>query len=112
MAIVDFPSEFPLKRSALINATDNIAVDYLDDGTPLLRATGTASYVTIPCEFVNLFESELDVLIAFLSTNRANQIAWTIDGIDYLGVIDGGWSYDQNGNVYNVRFRYYAQRQS
>jgi hypothetical protein len=110
MAIVAFPEAYVLKRSSTMAANDNVAVDYLDDGEPLARVTGTSSFANIPCDISSLFETEKDDLVGFLRANASNSITWTIDGVSYIGNIVGSYRYNMTGNLYNVQFNYYAKR--
>ena len=108
MTTVAFPSGFNLERDSQFSYSTNTVTDFLADGTPRTRVVGTQQYVTIVCNFRSLSATDKDTLTAFLSTNRANTITWTIDGADYSGVFVGGYALTMTGPLFNVTFNYYA----
>ena len=108
MTTVAFPTGLYLERDSAFTFNTNTQVDYLADGSARVRVKGTDQYVTIECNFKNMFTADKDTLTAFLSTNCSNTITWTIDGTNYSGVFVGPYKLTMTGILFNVSFVYYA----
>jgi len=104
-----FPAGYDLERSSQFSFDANTAVDVMSDGSTRVRSMGATQYVTIRCEFRYLTLTEKNTLTAFLLTNKATVITWTIDGTDYSGYVMGRHTETMSGNRYTVRFTYRAE---
>jgi hypothetical protein len=104
-----FPAGYNLDRSSGFVFDDNVSPDEMSDGSTYLRTTGATQYITIRCVFKYLTLAEKNTLTAFLFTNKATVVTWTIDSIDYSGYFKGGHSESMSGNRYSVRFTYRAE---
>ena len=109
MTTVAFPSGYNLSRSSTFKHHPSTAVDIMSDGTPRQRTLTAGYFVTVSCVFEYLTAIEKFVLVVFLILNAGNTITWTIDGLNYSGVIVGGHSETMVGPLYTVTFDYYAQ---
>lgn len=98
-----------LERSSTLSHSNYVALDIMDDGEASTRVLGDDVWVSIRCSFAYLTQADRDTLRAFLVTNRAGVITWTIDGVDYSGYFDGGHTESKAGNRYNVSFVYRAK---
>lgn len=110
MATVAFPAGFYLTRESGFDHHPSEALDILTDGTPRSRTLTTKKFVTITCKVEHLFTAQKDVLEAFILANSANDITMTVDGIDYIGRIQGGHKATMTGVLHNISFSYYAER--
>ena len=108
MTTVAFPAGFNLDRSTTFQSGKNTVVDISSDGTPLLRTLNITPYTSINCRFTYLSLASRNTLVTFITDNESNTITWTIDGINYSGVILPGYSISMTGPLYNVEFTYYA----
>ena len=105
---VSFPA-INLDRASTFTHLSMVETDVMDDGSTRQRVMSAGEYVVIDCRFKYLTLTNKNTIKAFLSTNRANAFAWTIDGIDYSGVVDGGHKESMTGPLYNLSFKYYAR---
>jgi hypothetical protein len=108
MATVAFPAGYNLERDSTFENVSNVTVDIMSDGTPRQRTTSATPYTSIACKFAYLTATDKQTLVTFLTTNAANTITWTIDGVNYSGVFMGNMSITMTGPLYNVTFTYYA----
>jgi hypothetical protein len=81
----------------------------MDDGTEHVRVLGATDYTVIDARLEYLTVTQMTAITTFLKTNRAEEITWTIDGIDYIGRVVGSVGRSMVGNLYNVDFRYRAR---
>ncbi len=109
MSTVAFPSGYNLSRSSTFKFHSAAAVDIMSDGTPRTRTLRSSAFVTVSCLFEYLTAAERGYLLLFVLINAGNTITWTIDGINYSGVIVGDFSETMTGPLYSVSFEYYAQ---
>jgi hypothetical protein len=109
MTTVAFISGYNLSRSSTFSHKPSTAVDIMSDGTPRTRTMTPEDFVTVSCLFEYLTSTESSTLRTWLLTNAANTITWTIDGINYSGVIVGGHSATMTGPLFSISFDYYAQ---
>lgn len=106
---VAFPSSYNLSRSTRITDDLNTTSDIMDDGTEHVRVLGATDYTLIDARLEYLTAAQMTEITSFLKTNRAEEITWTIDGIDYIGKVSGAVSRSMVGNLFNVDFRYRAR---
>lgn len=106
---VAFPASYNLSRSTRITDDLNTTSDIMDDGTEHVRVLGAKDYSVIDARLEYLTASQMTTIVSFLKTNRAEEITWTIDGIDYIGRVVGNVGRSMVGNLYNVDFRYRAR---
>lgn len=106
---VAFPASYNLSRSTRITDDLNTTSDIMDDGTEHVRVLGATDYTVIDARLEYLTSTQMTTITTFLKTNRAEEITWTIDGIDYIGRVVGGVSRSMVGNLFNVDFRYRAR---
>ena len=109
MSTVAFPTGYNLSRASQFRFHSSTAVDFMSDGTPRQRTLRSNAYVTVSCLFEYLTSTERGLLLIFILLNAGNTITWTIDGINYSGVIVGDYSETMTGPLYSVAFEYYAQ---
>lgn len=107
MTTVAFPA-LTLDRESSFQHENLAKVDTLTDGSARVRVLSTTQYVTIRCVFKYLDSTDKATLETFLKENRGNTITWTIDGVDYSGVLVGGHSVTMTGPLFNISFTYYA----
>lgn len=107
MTTVAFPS-LNLDRETTFQHDNLTRVDRVTDGSARSRVLSTTQYVSIKCVFKYLDSDDKATLETFLKENRANTITWTIDSVNYSGVIDGGHSVSMVGPLFNISFTYYA----
>jgi len=103
---VAFPSGYNLERSTTIERDNNVSVDVMSDGSQRVRVTGSDAWVTVGARFRYLTQAEKDTLVAFINTNRAEEITWTIDGVSYIGRVISGVQETMTGNRFNIQFTY------
>jgi hypothetical protein len=106
---VAFPTGYYPNRAANIRIDTGMAWTPMDDGS--LRGTelSVTTYTTVPITIATLTEAEKDTLLAFFDTNKAEDITWTFDGVDYIGNIRGPIGLTMVGNRYNLSFVYHAR---
>ena len=109
MSTVAFPSGYNLSRSSTFRHSAAAAVDIMSDGTPRSRTLTTGRFVTVSCLFEYLTADETTYLVSWLTTNEGNTVTWTIDGVNYSGMIIGGQQRTMTGPLFSVSFEYYAQ---
>jgi hypothetical protein len=109
MSTVAFISGYNLSRATTFRIAPSTAVDIMSDGTPRVRTLNTSKFATISCLFEYLTDAERLTLQLWLVLNDSNTITWTIDGINYSGVIVGGHTATMTGPLFNISFDYYAQ---
>lgn len=109
MSTVAFPAGYNLSRSSTFNHRPAAAVDIMSDGTPRARTLTASAFLTISCLFEYLTAAESAALVSFLLTNEGNTITWTVDGINYSGMVTGGQQRTMTGPLFSISFDYYAQ---
>jgi len=107
---VAFPTAIgdQLERASQLSADLGTEVTPMDDRTPHIQQLSTVFSIVLRCSFKLLTSTDRGTLRTFLKTNRAETITWTIDGVDYSGFFDGGYTENKKGNRYNVSFVYRA----
>jgi len=106
--VAAFPAGYYLDERTRWERYSNVQVDRLDDGTVRQRVLGD-EFVDIKCVFRYLTLAEKNTLKAFLVTNKATTVTWTIDSIDYSGQIVGDSQEGMSSqNTYELRFTYRA----
>jgi len=109
MSIVSFPSGFNLSAASTFKYDPTEDVDSDSSGVPLTRTVTEKKMVTVGCRFDALFPSEKATLEAFVMSNAANTVEWTIDGIGHSGRIVGGHSTGRSGSLFSLSFVYRAE---
>ena len=109
MSTVAFPSGYNLSRSSTVKFHQNVIVDKMSDGTPRTRTVTGGAFVTWSCVFEYLTATERAILLIFILVNAGNTITWTIDSINYSGVIVSDYTETMTGPLYSIAFEYYAQ---
>lgn len=113
MATVAFPTSIGDKmlRDTPIAVDQGIESDIVAGGESRERVLTADSWALIPCRFPVLTSSEKDTLVTFLTTNKLNDITWTIDGIDFSGKLWRGRYESQRvgASYYSVFFEYRAK---
>jgi hypothetical protein len=104
-----FPAGYNLDRSSGFTFDNNVAQDEMSDGSTYLRTLGATQYIKIRCVFKYLTLAEKNTLTAFLLTNKATVVTWTVDSINYSGYFIDGHSETMAGNRYSVRCTYRAE---
>lgn len=100
---VAFPSGYIMERTAPITIDLNKESDRMSDGTTQSRVMGDI-YEDIAYKVTNLYLSEKTTLVDFWKTNRAEQITFTIDSIDYIGSITSNITLTMNGSLFNLAY--------
>jgi len=105
---VAFPSGYRIGRDTPVTDHLNETDDTMDDGTLLIRVLGDP-YTDIGLRIKMMTRAEMQVLLAFIKTNRAEEVTATIDGIDYIGRLRGPLRRTMTGIYYNMEFDYRAR---
>jgi len=105
---VPFPSTYPIAKRSSIDVLDNIAHDYMDDGTLHSRKLGELTHERIRCEIAALSQVDYISLKAFIKANRASDISMTLDGQNYVGRVTSGVRVIKRGAWFEASFDYYA----
>lgn len=103
-----FPSGYNLDRSSAFTFDEGVETDVFA-GAATQRVIG-GSYVTIDCKYQHLTSAERSTLRTFLTgAARYETVTMTIDGINYSGVLLGGFTETMTGNRYTISFNYRAE---
>lgn len=100
---VAFPSGYNMERTSPISIDLNIESDDMSDGSTQSRVMGGV-FEDIDYQVKYLERSEKVTLVDFWKANRAEQVTFTIDDIDYIGKIVSKIRMTMTGNRFNVSY--------
>lgn len=106
---VAFPAGYSPVRSIDIADRLNVHWEEMDDGDAAGQVLGTTGYSDYPITLQWLTQAEMQTIRSFVLTNQAEDITWTIDGIDFIGNITSDLDRTMNGNVWSLSFTYHAR---
>ena len=104
-----FPTGYNLARESRFSVSEGVENDIIS-GSMTQRVVGS-TYVSIQCEYNYLTSSERATLRAFLNGDARfdTAVTMTVDGINYSGIIVGGFRERMDGDRYSISFEYRAQ---
>jgi len=111
-----FPfSSYTLEDSTGVTDSLNVSRELMDDGTPVIRTLGSATFRTMSCQFLPMSISDAQALADYLVTNRATEFdmldADALGSSTYRGYV---WSdirvQHTSGVLARVSFDFYGKR--
>jgi len=108
MAVAFTPTTI-IQRTSQFSHDFNVHLDEMDDGEMRSRSFGNEEFVSINCHFKFMTKTERNTLMTFLKTNKAEEITWTIDSIDYSGFFKSKFKQSFVGDLYNISIIYRAK---